>query len=416
MLSNWRALITVLALIPGAAHAQDYQYVRSVTTALSTLQATLYNSDRNIVSIFTFGGNGQEFTIDGQPNGTTMMAPVTARNSLDGATYDPISQRVLFLTQNCLLTEADPVTYVKVSTVALGARASICAGIALGRDNRLYVASYGTNEIISYVRSGSAAVARFSLAPHGFSGPDGISNVLGNDHFVVVSTSQNSALVVTSTGGLIRPAARVGMPPLAGRYVSPDGLASICKNGHVWVCEQYGSHCLDLQPVTGDQNSCTCHDPGSANACSGSGMAPTCDETTNQCRGCQNDTECTGGAVCDVPSGACVAPAPPDAGVAAADAAGPMADAGAAAADAAPSPLDAASAGLDAASAGLDAASVVAQVDATVARDAGGFESPDNGCGCSSGPGSGRLFGEHLALFAIFAGVWITNRRAHVGA
>ena len=188
MLSNWRALITVLALIPGAAHAQDYQYVRSVTTALSTLQATLYNSDRNIVSIFTFGGNGQEFTIDGQPNGTTMMAPVTARNSLDGATYDPISQRVLFLTQNCLLTEADPVTYVKVSTVALGARASICAGIALGRDNRLYVASYGTNEIISYVRSGSAAVARFSLAPHGFSGPDGISNVLGNDHFVVVST------------------------------------------------------------------------------------------------------------------------------------------------------------------------------------------------------------------------------------
>lgn len=383
-MSFGRSVLVVLLgwAVPGSAFAQDFQYLRTATTSLTIVQSGAYNSDRGVVSMFAFNGAGQEFTIDGIPNGTTMSAPPTASGTLDGADYDPLTQRVLLLTQNCLLTEVDATTYTSLSTANLSG-SSICAGLALGRDNRLYVLSYGTNEVVSYVRSGSVSVGRFSLAPLGISGADGIARIYGSNRFVVVSSTLNTAAVVTSTGGVVRTASPIGMPPLEGRTITVlDGLTGICANSHVWVCQGYGSRCLDFQPVTGDQNRCGCHEPQGLITCGGT--APICDDATNLCRPCQAGDCQAPTSICDPVSGACVEP-PTDAGVAldaiVADAA-PM--------DAVATDTGAADRGAADTGSGFDAGTPAdAQASTDTGPnvvDAGLIPENEDGCGCSAAP------------------------------
>jgi hypothetical protein len=242
-----------------------FTYVGQFDTGIpdAVLQASYYNVDADEVMIMSFSGKARRFTVDGVPLGDVFDVPPQALPKLDGATYDPVTKVGLLINQDCVLNEVEAQTLAILKTQPLGFGMSICAGLALGLDNNLYIASYGTDEMVTISRDGLKELGRVNLVQvAGLDGFDGIALIAGSDNFLVMSTSPTTkAAIVNPAGGVVVPASDLGqaMPPMIGGMpMLPDAVLTLCGNGHAWVCEAYKATCFDYAPAGGDQNACEC--------------------------------------------------------------------------------------------------------------------------------------------------------------
>ena len=242
-----------------------FTYVGQFDTGIpdAVLQASYYNVDADEVMIMSFSGKARRFTVDGTPLGDVFDVPPQALPKLDGATYDPVTKVGLLINQDCVLNEVEAQTLAILKTQPLGFGMSICAGLALGLDNNLYIASYGTDEMVTISRDGLKELGRVNLVQvAGLDGFDGIALIAGSDNFLVMSTSPTTkAAIVNPAGGVVVPASDLGqaMPPMIGGMpMLPDAVLTLCGNGHAWVCEAYKATCFDYAPAGGDQNACEC--------------------------------------------------------------------------------------------------------------------------------------------------------------
>jgi hypothetical protein len=179
----------------------------------------------------------------------------------------------LLINQLCTLVEVevvDSTTWNMVGHEDLGFDLSWCAGLALGLDNNLYIASYGTNELVVLDRQATAVEGRWNMMDEiGMNGIDGIALIAGSENFLVMATIPPATAAIIDVD-LQPPAlhavvatAPIGQPPLfAGAPMIPDAVLTICKNGHAWVCEAYDGSCFDYAPEGGDKDSCPCLIPG----------------------------------------------------------------------------------------------------------------------------------------------------------
>jgi hypothetical protein len=235
----------------------SHQFDTGFTDA--TLQASYYNGDDDEVMIMSYYGEARRFSLDGTPLGEVFDVPPEAMPALDGATYDPVEQVGLLINQGCVLTTVEPQTLEVIATQQLGFGMSICAGIAIGVDGNLYIASYGTDEMVTITRDGMTEIARVATLP----GIDGIALIAGSENFLVMSTYPlpAQAAIIDASGQEVVSAATLGavMPPLMGGAPSSvDAVLTLCGNGHAWVCDEYGATCLDFAPDDGDKNACAC--------------------------------------------------------------------------------------------------------------------------------------------------------------
>lgn len=251
------------------ADTKAFTYVSQFDTGLTdaVLQASYYNTDADEVMIMSFSGQARRFKVDGTPLGDVFDVPAAALPKLDGATYDPLNKVGLLINQDCVLNEVEPQTLAILKTQQLGFGMSVCAGLALGLDNNLYIASYGTDEMVTISRDGTQEVGRVNLVETaGLDGFDGIALIAGSENFLVMSTSPTTkAAIVNAAGGVVVPASDLGqaMPPMIGGMpMLPDAVLTLCGNGHAWVCEAYKATCFDYAPEDGDKNACACLIPG----------------------------------------------------------------------------------------------------------------------------------------------------------
>lgn len=243
-----------------------FTFVKKFDTGIpdKVLQASFYNGDADEVMIMSFSGKARRFTTDGAPKGDVFDVPAEALPQLDGATYDPISKRGLLINQSCVLVETDPVTLAPLEPAQqLGFGMSVCAGLALGLDNTLYIASYGTNELVVLSRDGLQEVRRVNMPQVvGLTGFDGIALIAGSENFLVMSTAPDTrAAIIDPMGNPVVPTAKLGLadpPMIGGMPMLPDAVLTLCGNGHAWLCEAYDATCFDFAPDDGDKNACPC--------------------------------------------------------------------------------------------------------------------------------------------------------------
>lgn len=246
-----------------------FTYVSQFDTGIpdAVLQASYYNSDADEVMIMSFSGKARRFQVDGTPLSDVLDVPPEALPKLDGATYDPLTKVGMLINQDCVLTEVEPQTLAVLKTQPLGFGMSICAGLALGLDNNLYIASYGTDEMVTISRDGLQEVGRVNVVDAaGIDGFDGIALIAGSENFLIMSTSPTTrAAIVNPAGGVVVAASDLGqaLPPMIGGTPDlPDAVLTLCVNGHAWVCEAYKATCFDYAPEGGDKNACACLIPG----------------------------------------------------------------------------------------------------------------------------------------------------------
>lgn len=227
------------------------------------LQASFYNGDLDEVVIMSFSGKARRFHPDGTPKGEVFDVPAAALPKLDGATYDAKTQRGLLINQDCKLVEVDAASFAVVAEQPLGFGMSICAGLALGLDDNLYIASYGTDELVVLTRDGLQEVRRVDMPEVvGLTGFDGIALIAGSENFLVMSTAPDArAAIIDPLGEPVVPTAALGLdlpPMLGGAPMLPDAVLTLCGNGHAWLCEAYDATCFDYVPDDGDKNACAC--------------------------------------------------------------------------------------------------------------------------------------------------------------
>lgn len=246
-----------------------FTYVSQFDTGIPdmVLQASYYNSDADEVMIMSFSGKARRFKVDGTALSDVFDVPAQALPKLDGATYDPLGKVGLLINQDCVLTEVDAQTLAVIKSQPLGFGMSVCAGLALGLDNNLYIASYGTDEMVSITRDGLSEVGRLNvLQLAGIDGFDGLALIAGSENFLIMSTSPTTkAAIITPAGGVVVPASDLGQavpPMIGGMPMLPDAVLTLCGNGHAWVCEAYNATCFDYAPADGDKNACACLVPG----------------------------------------------------------------------------------------------------------------------------------------------------------
>ena len=242
-----------------------FTYISQFDTGIpdAVLQASYYNSDADEVMIMSFSGKARRFKVDGTPLSDVFDVPPAALPKLDGATYDPLTKVGLLINQDCVLNEVEPKTLAILKTQPLGFGMSICAGLALGLDNNLYIASYGTDEMVTISRDGLQELGRVNVVQAaGLDGFDGIALIAGSENFLIMSTAPTTkAAIVNPAGGVVVAASDLGQaaPPMIGGMPDlPDAVLTLCGNGHAWVCEAYKATCFDYAPEDGDKNACAC--------------------------------------------------------------------------------------------------------------------------------------------------------------
>jgi len=248
------------------ADTTAFTYVKKFDTGIpdKVLQASFYNGDDDEVMIMSFSGKARRFTTDGTPKGDVLDVPPEALPQLDGATYDAKLQRGLLINQGCVLNEVDPVTLAILEPPQqLGFGMSICAGLALGLDDNLYIASYGTDELVVLSRDGLSEIRRVNMPGQvGLTGFDGIALIAGSENFLVMSTAPDArAAIIDPLGAVVAPATKLGLaeaPLLGGAPMLPDAVLTLCGNGHAWLCEAYDATCFDYAPDDGDKDACGC--------------------------------------------------------------------------------------------------------------------------------------------------------------
>ena len=206
-----------------------FTYVSQFDTGIPdmVLQASYYNSDADEVMIMSFSGKARRFMVDGTAIGDVFDVPAEALPKLDGATYDPVGKVGLLINQDCVLTEVEPQTLAVLKTQALGFGMSVCAGLALGLDGNLYIASYGTDEMVTLSRDGLQEVGRVNVVQAaGIDGFDGIALIAGSENFLIMSTAPTTkAAIVNPAGGVVVAASDLGQasaPMIGGMPMLPD--------------------------------------------------------------------------------------------------------------------------------------------------------------------------------------------------
>lgn len=239
----------------------EFTFVKSIELGIDTLQAGFYDGTRDRVVVFSFFGEGRVLDVDGTIL-ANVQAPAEALPALDGGAYDFGSDIGLLINQACDLVEIDPETFTTLSVTPLAAAhgMSVCAGLAIDPFANLYIASYGTDELVVVDRTGSVEVRRVDMLAIGMSGFDGIAEIAGSDNFLVNSTTQLTAAIITAEGQLVAGPGPVGVSPImgGGAVGQPDSMLTICNNGHTWVCDAYETTCSDFAPSDGDKQACDC--------------------------------------------------------------------------------------------------------------------------------------------------------------
>ena len=224
----------------------EFVFSKAIEIGVSTLQAGYYDNNRQEVTVLSFFGKGKRLDVDGNILGD-VAAPPEALPRLDGAAYDTLADVGLLINQDCVLVEVDPETMAAVKVTQLGFQMSICAGLAIDAARNLYIASYGTKELVVLDRDATEVILRTTIA--------------GSDNFLVNDTVTLTAAIIDPKGGVLVPSGAVGSaPPLTGGgpVPQPDSMLTICLNGHTWVCDAYGTKCSDFAPSDGDKEACGC--------------------------------------------------------------------------------------------------------------------------------------------------------------
>ena len=236
----------------------EFVFSKAIEIGVSTLQAGYYDNNRQEVTVLSFYGKGKRLDVDGNILGD-VEAPAEALPRLDGAAYDTLADVGLLINQDCVLVEVDPETMAAVKVTQLGFQMSICAGLAIDATRNLYIASYGTKELVVLDRDATEVILRTTIA--GMPNLDGIAEIAGSDNFLVNDTVTLTAAIIDPKGGVLVPSGAVGSaPPLTGGgpVPQPDSMLTICLNGHTWVCDAYGTKCSDFAPSDGDKEACGC--------------------------------------------------------------------------------------------------------------------------------------------------------------
>ena len=249
--------------------ALQFNYVKTIDIGLGNIQASYYNIEAQEMVFLSYAGPGKRVALDGTILGD-VKAPVEVTNILDGATYDPISKTALLVDQPCNFAEVDAVTLAPISLTTLDAKfgLSICSGLAVGLDGNLWVTSTNTEEVVVITRDLQTEVARYKVDVLGLTNVDGISLIAGSENFLVLSTFDLKAAILSPKGDLVVPTATIGAaPPLVGddNPKIPDAVLTVCGNGHAWLCEGLQNQkvgCYEYAPEGGDSDSCPCVIPG----------------------------------------------------------------------------------------------------------------------------------------------------------
>ncbi len=238
-----------------------FSFVKTIELGIDTLQAGFYDSTRDRVVVFSFFGEGRVLDIEGNIV-DQVQAPAEALPSLDGGAYDLAGDLALLINQNCDLVEVDPETFATKAVIPLGLAhgMSVCAGLAIDPMANLYIASFGTDELVVLDRSGQVEQLRVDMLGIGMPGFDGIAEIAGSDNFLINSTTNLTAAIIAADGTLVAGPGLVGDLPImgGGAVGQPDSMLTICTNGHTWVCDAYETSCSDFAPSDGDKMACGC--------------------------------------------------------------------------------------------------------------------------------------------------------------
>lgn len=255
-----------LCSLPDVPDLLGFTYSRTIDLVdITILLASYYNSDAGEIVFLSPNGVGRRFTIDGVALGDVTLPP-QAMPMLNAASYDPVGQVALLLTQGCMLVEAEPVTLAATKVTQLDKaklEIDICDGVAIGVDGDLYVVSWKTQELVRLTRDGQNVVARVDLIAAGVPRPTGLSLIAGSENFMVLSLQDQTATILAPDGAVVVPPGVItkALPLKGGNFMSTGALLSVCGNGHVWVCKDYGSRCHEFAPESGDMDACACTVP-----------------------------------------------------------------------------------------------------------------------------------------------------------
>lgn len=231
----------------------EFVMVREFPAPMSCNQAIHYDPATRSYTVYDFaGGDGVEFCLDGTEVGTRPRHGIGGR--LDGATYDPSTDRFLFVQQNNLLTEVDRAGVIVRQVTLQGCY--MAAGIAIGDDGRVYVADNGGKRFVVYERFD--ATPAFSW-PVPVNGPylDQVVNIPGEALIGAYNTppgeSERHFRFYHYDGGLegmskipgvifrSGDGAKIGLSD--GAEAAPDGATFMICSAYNGVCQTFARTC-----------------------------------------------------------------------------------------------------------------------------------------------------------------------------
>ena len=234
------ALFAAATLAAGAARAQSYAL--DVTVPANgmgrNLQASFFDASTGTVAIVDFSGAFvHRYRLDGSFVGAAAISPPFP-GGVDGAATAPDGAAALLVTQSCEVIEVSPATLAVMSRRTLAGTAmipapSVCAGIDIGGDGDVYVASYGNNFIYVYPRTGTAPTRRFATP----FAADNLARIPGASQLVAASNGGDLA-IFNEDGTVASASSRLGGATWRGAFTRAeiDGATFVPTTGQLFFC------------------------------------------------------------------------------------------------------------------------------------------------------------------------------------
>lgn len=269
------------AQVPGFRLIRSWQVHSDLTAAVgdSRAQASYYNPTNQEIRVYNaVTGNGRRYDRLGNDLGATSIPTVISGIKVDAATYDPISNHAIFLTQRyngdlnqCRLVETDPVnvnTIYRQVTLFLGTPSGTgaCSSITVGSDGRYYVGVHDVSSVYVFDRTGITPVETFAtpytFIPNVGGGIDTTVAIAGTNMLYTANFSADEHSIYDEDGNLVQPPTAnpnpwvtMGTAPIldilsVGHLV--DGAETLRDDGGLFICD----HVQDGHYVSGDNDSC----------------------------------------------------------------------------------------------------------------------------------------------------------------